>query len=284
MSCVMRTGEMESHSYLEGFSIDNDAQVRRLCYSYTSRPKASLRERSTPHDGTMLFSIIGKPVHKLEGEYWTQRQTSGTVTLTFRINKLLDEIPRDLPAHPVTGKSHTKWKTGETQTHSSEQAVFDGSAAPIAVVVVGRQSGRGEMADLAKTIPRLCDFVAAILRANVRAGNRQEGRTPAQFRSRGSAFCWWTGTWLPRPCSKRWPSPQRRDRSCLLSLGMGRLRFISLLWDSQLSGPTLMSRCWRSGHAPPRASGCRPCRFLLPRGQMAHASSRLATRLRRLQA
>ena len=76
MSCVMRTGEMESHSYLEGFYIDKDAQVRRLCYSYTSRPKASLRERSTPHDGTMLFNIIGKPVHKLEGEYRSEEHTS----------------------------------------------------------------------------------------------------------------------------------------------------------------------------------------------------------------
>ncbi len=102
ISCVMRTEEMESHSYLEGFCIDKDAQVRRFCYSYTSRPKASLRERSTPHDGTMLFNIIGKPVHKLEGEYWTQRKTTGTVTLTFRTNELLDEVPSDLPAHPVT--------------------------------------------------------------------------------------------------------------------------------------------------------------------------------------
>ena len=66
------------------------------------RPKASLRDRSTPHDGTMLFNIIGKPVHKLDGEYWTQRQTSGTVSLTFRINELLDEMPRDLQTHPVT--------------------------------------------------------------------------------------------------------------------------------------------------------------------------------------
>ncbi|GAG18498.1 unnamed protein product, partial [marine sediment metagenome] len=69
LSCVMRTGEMESHSYLEGFCIDRDAQVRRLCYSYTSKPKAALRERSTPHDGTILLNIIGKPVRKLEGEY-----------------------------------------------------------------------------------------------------------------------------------------------------------------------------------------------------------------------
>lgn len=109
MSCVMRTGEMESHSYIEGFCIDKDAQVRRLCYSYTSRPKASLRERSTPHDGSILFNIIGTPVHKLEGEYWTQRQTTGTITLTFRTNELLDEMPSDLPTHPVTGgEGHTK--------------------------------------------------------------------------------------------------------------------------------------------------------------------------------
>jgi hypothetical protein len=103
VSCVMRTDEMESHSYLEGFCIDKDAQVRRLCYSYTSRPKAALRDRSTPHDGTMLFNIIGKPVHKLEGEYWTQRQTNGTVTLTFRTKELFDEIPSDLAEHPVSG-------------------------------------------------------------------------------------------------------------------------------------------------------------------------------------
>jgi len=108
MSCVMRTEEMESHSYLEGFCIDKDAQVRRLCYSYTSRPKAYLRERSTPHDGTMLFNIIGTPVNKLEGEYWTQRQTAGTVTLSFRTNELLDDMPGDLQTHPVTGgEGHT---------------------------------------------------------------------------------------------------------------------------------------------------------------------------------
>lgn len=102
MSCVMRTGEMESHSYLEGFCIDEEAQVRRLCYSYTSKPKSALRSRSTPHDGTMLFSIIGVPARKLEGEYWTQRQTAGTVSLTFREKELLEEIPSDLSGHPVT--------------------------------------------------------------------------------------------------------------------------------------------------------------------------------------
>jgi len=47
LSCVMRTAEMESHSYTEGFCIDKDAQVRRLCYSYMSRPKTALRDRAS---------------------------------------------------------------------------------------------------------------------------------------------------------------------------------------------------------------------------------------------
>ena len=104
VSCVMRTAEMESRSYLEGFYIDKERQIRQLCYSYTSKPKVSLRDRSTPHDGTVLFSIIGSPVNKLTGEYWTQRQTSGSVLLTFRTRKLLDELPGDLAAQPVTAK------------------------------------------------------------------------------------------------------------------------------------------------------------------------------------
>ncbi|MCK4731855.1 MAG: hypothetical protein KAT65_05280, partial [Methanophagales archaeon] len=71
--------------------------------------KASLRERSTPHDGSILFNIIGTPVNKLEGEYWTQRQATGTVILTFRTKVLLDEMPSDIPVHPVTaGEGHAK--------------------------------------------------------------------------------------------------------------------------------------------------------------------------------
>lgn len=109
ISCVMRTEEMESHSYLEGFCIDKDAQVRRLCYSYTSRPKSVLRERSAPHDGSILFNIIGTPVKMLNGEYWTQRKTTGAVNLDFLTKELLDEIPSDLPVHPVAAnKNHTE--------------------------------------------------------------------------------------------------------------------------------------------------------------------------------
>lgn len=105
ISCVLRTAEMESQSYIGGFCIDREAQARKLCYTYTSKPKVTLRDRSTPHDGTILLNIIGTPVNKLEGEYWTQRKTAGTVTLTYKMRKLLDEIPEDFSAHPMTAAS-----------------------------------------------------------------------------------------------------------------------------------------------------------------------------------
>lgn len=104
ISCVMRTGEMESHSYVEGFNIDPDKQIRRLCYSYTSKPKVTLRERSTPHDGTISFNIIEKPERKLEGEYWTQRNTTGSVVLSFKGNDLLETMPEDMQQHPMAKK------------------------------------------------------------------------------------------------------------------------------------------------------------------------------------
>jgi len=102
ISCVMRTGEMESHSYAEGFHLDPEKQIKRLCYSYTSRPNINLRHRSTPHDGTILFNIIEKPDRQLHGEYWTQRPTTGTVTLSFYSRELLETLPSGISRHPLT--------------------------------------------------------------------------------------------------------------------------------------------------------------------------------------
>jgi len=102
ISCVMRTAEMQSHSYIEGFKLEDDEQIRQLAYSYTSKPRPTVRERSAPHDGAMVLDIIGKPVDKLKGRYWTERKTTGEVELTFREKKLLDDFPADLGVHPMS--------------------------------------------------------------------------------------------------------------------------------------------------------------------------------------
>lgn len=102
ISCVLRTTEMISYSYVEGFSIDPDKQVKQLVYTYTSKPKSSVKERSSPHDGTIVFEIIDIPNVKLKGRYWTDRETTGEIILTFREKTLLGEVPEDLGPHPVS--------------------------------------------------------------------------------------------------------------------------------------------------------------------------------------
>ncbi|HET7313934.1 hypothetical protein [Salinisphaera sp.] len=102
LSCVMRTGEMESRSFSEGFLIDPDRQLKEFAYSYTSKPLVSLSERSTPHDGSVVFRIIEKPKRKLVGRYWTERLTKGEIALEYHTSELLEELPCSIGEHPVT--------------------------------------------------------------------------------------------------------------------------------------------------------------------------------------
>ena len=96
---------MTSYSTTTGFKIDPNRQIRQLIYSYTSTPKPSVKVRSAPHKGTIVFDMIGTPILKLEGSYWTDRETTGEISLIFREKKLLEEIPEDFSPHPVSEKS-----------------------------------------------------------------------------------------------------------------------------------------------------------------------------------
>ncbi len=102
ISCMMRTSEMESSSYAEGFIIDPERQIKNLAYSYASKPRLSLNDRSIPHDGTAAFKVIEYPRKKLSGRYWTERLTKGEILLQFHSKKILEELPERLSEHPVT--------------------------------------------------------------------------------------------------------------------------------------------------------------------------------------
>ena len=93
---------MTSYSFAEEFKLDNDRQIKQLVYTYSSKPLLSVADRSAPHDGTITFDLIGDPVEKLNGQYWTARKSTGEITLTFREEKLLDEMPDDLGVHPLS--------------------------------------------------------------------------------------------------------------------------------------------------------------------------------------
>lgn len=102
LNCVMHTTEMKSTSISEGFNINIDKQVKQLSYIYTSKPRIIINNRSVQHDGAILFDIIENPTRKLKGRYWTERNTTGEITLTFESKKMLEEMPEETPEHPVT--------------------------------------------------------------------------------------------------------------------------------------------------------------------------------------
>lgn len=102
ISCVMRTTEMTSHSFIADFILDSDEQVNKLAYSYSSEPKQVVIERSPCHLGTTVFEIEEKPKIKLVGQYWTGRKTTGTIEMIFWKKKKITTFPSDLGDHPVS--------------------------------------------------------------------------------------------------------------------------------------------------------------------------------------
>ena len=101
ISCAMHTAEMRSTSYVADFHLDSENQVKQLVYSYTSTPRLSIRERSAPHDGTVVFDLIERPDRKLVGRYWTEQKTIGEIALRFHCKDLLEELPKELGTHPL---------------------------------------------------------------------------------------------------------------------------------------------------------------------------------------
>jgi hypothetical protein len=75
----IKTGESKSKSISASFDIDIDRGLQRLIYSYHNTPKASVRERSALHYGTTILEFDGFEVTELQGNYWTDRETTGEI-------------------------------------------------------------------------------------------------------------------------------------------------------------------------------------------------------------
>lgn len=85
ISCRMKTNNMTSHSVSANFLLDDDNQKCQLLYTYLSTPKQTVQYISRIHFGTVLYDMNDHyEVNKLEGNYWTGRETVGFITL-FKI-------------------------------------------------------------------------------------------------------------------------------------------------------------------------------------------------------
>jgi hypothetical protein len=78
----IKTKESRSYSIGASFDIDNERGFQQLIYSYLNTPKAGIRERSEIHYGSTILNFEGFKVIKMEGEYWTDRETTGEVSLS----------------------------------------------------------------------------------------------------------------------------------------------------------------------------------------------------------
>lgn len=77
----IKTEESSSFSMGASFNIDKDRGQQQLFYTYLNTPKAGVRDRSEIHYGTALLEFDGYSVEKMEGEYWTSRETTGEIYL-----------------------------------------------------------------------------------------------------------------------------------------------------------------------------------------------------------
>lgn len=102
ISCVMRTGEMTSHSCIADFILNKEDQIKRLFYSYDSNPISKVKERSPQHCGTTVLDITGESEKRLKGHYWTGRKTTGDIIIEFWKKDIIDFYPAELGEHPVS--------------------------------------------------------------------------------------------------------------------------------------------------------------------------------------
>ncbi len=103
ISCIMRTAEMSSRSLTSEFVLDKENQIEKLVYTYDSDPIQTVKERNPQHCGTMSFNIVkGQGKNKLEGGYWTDRKTTGTIKMDFWTKKKINSYPTEMGMHPVS--------------------------------------------------------------------------------------------------------------------------------------------------------------------------------------
>lgn len=83
----------ESRSYLVAYSIEQQEEetLFKLVGVYKNEPKIELQGiRSEIHHGSFALEIHGNPPYELQGHYWTDRGTKGSLILSGRVSKLYD--------------------------------------------------------------------------------------------------------------------------------------------------------------------------------------------------
>jgi len=63
-----------------------------LDYLYLNHPRATVRDRSPMHHGSVALEISGAPAHRMTGRYWTDRDSKGEMKFDARSTKPADDF------------------------------------------------------------------------------------------------------------------------------------------------------------------------------------------------
>jgi SMODS-associating 2TM, beta-strand rich effector domain len=88
LSMRLMTKESSSELVAERIVQAEDG-VFRILGVYTNKPRVAVRHRSEIHFGALLLDVQGDPATSLEGHYWTDRSTRGSMTFTRHEAKVL---------------------------------------------------------------------------------------------------------------------------------------------------------------------------------------------------
>lgn len=89
VSVKLLTDESKSSSSLASISVPDGTAV--LDYLYLNRPRASVDHRSRMHHGSTVLDVIGNPAKRLEGRYWTDRDSRGELVFLNCSKKIVDD-------------------------------------------------------------------------------------------------------------------------------------------------------------------------------------------------
>lgn len=78
------TDQSSSNQMAGSVQKDPSSDDWRLSYTYYNVPDLFLRKRSPEHRGGTFLTIVGEPPRRIEGEYWTSRDTKGTLHMDGR--------------------------------------------------------------------------------------------------------------------------------------------------------------------------------------------------------
>jgi len=92
VGCVMYSQESTSFSSAAQIVGEEDGLPLRLSFNYSNRPKASVRDHSQMHDGAAILRVVKHPERVLDGQYWTDRKTTGDLQVLFKSKTLTDRF------------------------------------------------------------------------------------------------------------------------------------------------------------------------------------------------